>query len=169
MNLFLVCDYAYVVTVSFLEIANFLPGETEGNYDMKISDLCAVFCLKQKFYVMEVQDEAQQWDGHFCTLSACSRSCEFFYFFFSLQAYHCAPLCACEIRYCISRSAGFTSSLSHPGPVVTVHFYRKVRLRIRRQYRLLLHYPLLARFELLYDYEMYNENINLKSSPNSLL
>lgn len=28
MNLFLVCDYAYAVTVPFLEIASFIPGKT---------------------------------------------------------------------------------------------------------------------------------------------
>lgn len=56
MNLFLVCDYTYVVTAPFLDIATFLPGKTEGSRDMKISDLCAVPSLKEKFYVMEVQD-----------------------------------------------------------------------------------------------------------------
>jgi len=60
MNLFSVCDYAYVVTAPFLEIASFLPGKTEGNRDMKIRDLCVSLRLKQKFYIMEMQDSGQQ-------------------------------------------------------------------------------------------------------------
>lgn len=57
-SFFLVCDYAYVVI--FLEIASFLPGKTEENHGMKISDLCVFLNLKQKFYVMEVQESGQQ-------------------------------------------------------------------------------------------------------------
>lgn len=59
MNLFLVCDYAYVVTATLSEIASSLPGKTEVNQDMKINDLCAAFNLKHKFYVMKVQDWGQ--------------------------------------------------------------------------------------------------------------
>lgn len=59
-SFFLVCDYAYVVTAPFLALASFLAGKTEGNHDMKISDLCVFLSLKQKFYVMEVQDSGQQ-------------------------------------------------------------------------------------------------------------